>query len=60
VNITIRRIANGLLVSFNYSPTPADPLAQRASPTSEIYAHDYMELLGYIAERVTAEFEQKG
>ena len=60
MKIEIQRITNGLLVTFTYSPTSNDPLAQRGALQSgglgTFFAHDGTDLLGYIAERIEAEY----
>ena len=80
MKIEIKRIANGLLVTFELNATASDPLAQRSgiSPIGALpwvtpaktkaplsgtfFAHDGTDLLGYIAERIEAEygFQSKG
>lgn len=52
MKIEISEIANGLLVSFDSSPTAHDPLAQHGT-FGPIYCHDKMELMGRIGEWVS-------
>lgn len=54
MKIDITPIDNGILVRFEGEPTPQDPLGQRVTHT--FYAHDGTDLMGFIAERIEAQY----